>query len=298
MSEGFWQDSVEALAGDVRARRTRASELIERALARIAAADGTINAFCALDADGGRAQAAAIDARIAAGDEVGPLAGIPIGVKDLEDAAGFTTTYGSALRAGDPVATRDSVGFSIPKAAVCRTLPSRITATPAERSPRSTVPAAITASNAAALSGAVFCGGAVVVVVLVVLVLGGVVGRGLSRVGRPEDGGAATTPGEMEVGGMVAVEADSPVVVVAAAVGGVADVAADSSWQLDTVARAITANPAAPINQTRLGMRHILAAAPPRSAAARRCDPASTRRLLSTHGRPTDDHHSRQRSTE
>ena len=48
------------------------------------------------------AEATAIDDRLASGDPVGPLAGIPIGVKDLEDAAGFTTAYGSALHVDDP----------------------------------------------------------------------------------------------------------------------------------------------------------------------------------------------------
>ena len=38
-----------------------------------------------------------IDERIAAGEDPGPLAGIPIGVKDLEDAAGFVTTHGSPV---------------------------------------------------------------------------------------------------------------------------------------------------------------------------------------------------------
>ena len=37
-----------------------------------------------------------------------PLAGIPFGVKDLEDAEGYTTTFGSAFHVNDPVATADS----------------------------------------------------------------------------------------------------------------------------------------------------------------------------------------------
>ncbi|HEX2783997.1 MAG TPA: hypothetical protein VHN36_10460, partial [Ilumatobacteraceae bacterium] len=74
------------------------------------------------------------------------------------------------------VATRDSNGFSMPKAAVCRALPSRITATPADRSPRSTVAAAITASKAGALNAAGFAGVVVVVVVAgIVVTIGGVV---------------------------------------------------------------------------------------------------------------------------
>ncbi len=119
MSDGFWTDTVEGLAADVRARRTSARDLTDRALARLGAVDPTVRSFVAVDGDRARAEAAAIDERIAAGHDVGPLAGIPIGVKDLEDANGFRTTYGSALRAGDPVATRDSVLVARLRAAGC-----------------------------------------------------------------------------------------------------------------------------------------------------------------------------------
>ncbi len=119
MSDGFWNDTVEAISARVRARQQSAREVTEQALARIADQQPTINAFVALDADGARARAAAIDERIARGDDVGPLAGVPIGVKDLEDAVGFRTTYGSALRADDPVAGRDSVLVARLRAAGC-----------------------------------------------------------------------------------------------------------------------------------------------------------------------------------
>ena len=68
-----------------------------------------VNAFVAVDADGALAAADDVDRRVAAGEEVGPLAGIPIGVKDLEDAVGFVTTDGSATHAHDAPSTRDSV---------------------------------------------------------------------------------------------------------------------------------------------------------------------------------------------
>jgi len=100
--------SVVELAAQVRARELSARELTEHALARIEALNPTINAFIALDPDAARAQAGAIDERVARGERVGPLAGIPIGVKDLEAAAGFITTKGSALHAGDAPATEDS----------------------------------------------------------------------------------------------------------------------------------------------------------------------------------------------
>src|SRR4029079_7531434 len=61
----------------------------------------------------------ALDARRAAGDDIGPLAGIPIGVKDLEAAAGFVTTYGSFQHVDDPVATHDSALVARLRAAGC-----------------------------------------------------------------------------------------------------------------------------------------------------------------------------------
>ena len=105
----FRHEHVTDLADRVTRRELSARELTEVALARIEATNGELNAFVALDAEGARAQADEIDRRVAAGDDVGPLAGIPIGVKDTEDAIGFRTTQGSALFADRPPATADSV---------------------------------------------------------------------------------------------------------------------------------------------------------------------------------------------
>ncbi len=99
----FREHRVSDLAADVRARRRSARELTQFALERIEALDPQVNAFVATDADRALAIAHQIDERIASGDRVGPLAGIPLGVKDLEDAAGFATRYGSLLSSPDPV---------------------------------------------------------------------------------------------------------------------------------------------------------------------------------------------------
>jgi aspartyl-tRNA(Asn)/glutamyl-tRNA(Gln) amidotransferase subunit A len=104
----FRSESVVGLAQRVRQGELSAGSLVEHALDQIAQHNPTINAFVAVDEDRARAGAEVVDARIAAGLDPGPLAGIPIGVKDLEDAAGYVTTHGSMAFASRPVATRDS----------------------------------------------------------------------------------------------------------------------------------------------------------------------------------------------
>ena len=105
----FLTDSVEAISARVRSGEQSAREVTEHALDRIEALNPQINAFVAWDGERALAQADAVDATVAAGRDPGPLAGIPIGVKDLEAVEGFTTSFGSALHADDPPATADSV---------------------------------------------------------------------------------------------------------------------------------------------------------------------------------------------
>lgn len=105
----FRDTSVEELAALVARREVTARTLTEAALARIEATNGEINAFVAVDHQRAVAEADALDRRLAAGEEAGPLAGIPLGVKDTEDAIGYRTTQGSALFADGPEATDDSV---------------------------------------------------------------------------------------------------------------------------------------------------------------------------------------------
>ncbi len=111
--------TVEALAAMVRERDLTAAAVTEHALERIEALNPTLNAFVALDAGRARAQARAIDGRLDAGDDVGPLAGIPIGVKDLADAAGFHTSKGAMYTRNDPPAASDSTEVARMRAAGC-----------------------------------------------------------------------------------------------------------------------------------------------------------------------------------
>lgn len=115
----FRRVPVTTLAADVRAGTTSARELVVHALERIEALNPSINAFVSVDDSAALEAASRIDAAVAAGDDPGPLAGIPIGVKDLEDASGFVTSHGSVVFAGGPAATVDSVLVARLKAAGC-----------------------------------------------------------------------------------------------------------------------------------------------------------------------------------
>src|SRR5262249_44396437 len=73
------------LAAAVRRRELPAVELMTATLERIARVNPILNAFVALRADDALADARALDQQITRGADPGPLAGIPFGVKDLED---------------------------------------------------------------------------------------------------------------------------------------------------------------------------------------------------------------------
>lgn len=105
----FRQVTVTELAEQVGSQKISAREVVEAALKRIDELNDRLGAFVAVDGDAARAEAEALDERIVQGDDPGPLAGVPIGVKDLEDAMGFVTTNGSAAHADDPPARSDSL---------------------------------------------------------------------------------------------------------------------------------------------------------------------------------------------
>lgn len=104
------------IADGVRARRFSAREVLEAALARIEAKNPGLNAFIATDAERARAAAEQVDAQVARGEDPGPLAGVPMGIKDLEPVEGLPFTEGSRAHAGR-IATRDGVSVSRLKAA-------------------------------------------------------------------------------------------------------------------------------------------------------------------------------------
>ncbi|MFZ2042812.1 MAG: amidase family protein, partial [Trebonia sp.] len=84
--------SAAMAAGDV-----SAADVTEAHLDRIAAVDDRVKAFLHVAADDARARAREVDARRKAGEPLGPLAGVPVAVKDLFTTIGMPTTCGSKI---------------------------------------------------------------------------------------------------------------------------------------------------------------------------------------------------------
>jgi len=89
--------SAQEIMRAVSARRISAVSVTEAALARIAQHDSVLNSFTDVTADRARAKARAVDAAVAAGQNAGPLAGVPFAVKNLFDVQGLPTRAGSKI---------------------------------------------------------------------------------------------------------------------------------------------------------------------------------------------------------
>jgi len=92
-------DTLLGAAAAIRAGATTPTALVEAALARIAALDGSLNAFQLVLAEQALADARRAEAELAAGQDRGPLHGLPVAVKDLLDMGGLPTTAGSLILA-------------------------------------------------------------------------------------------------------------------------------------------------------------------------------------------------------
>ncbi|MDN5762612.1 MAG: Asp-tRNA(Asn)/Glu-tRNA(Gln) amidotransferase subunit GatA [Microlunatus sp.] len=92
--------SAADLAAAIAAGETTSVAVTRAHLDRIAAVDGTVNAYLHIDGEQAMAQAAVVDHRIAGGERLGPLAGVPVALKDVLTQTGAPTTCGSKILQG------------------------------------------------------------------------------------------------------------------------------------------------------------------------------------------------------
>jgi amidase len=93
----IWKRTATDLAAAIRDRELSAVEVMEAHLARIDAVNPQLNAIVTLDAEGALEAASAADSALGDGTALGPLHGLPIAIKDLEETAGMRTTHGSPI---------------------------------------------------------------------------------------------------------------------------------------------------------------------------------------------------------
>ena len=94
------RQSAATLAGAIAEGEVSAREVTQAHLDRIAEVDGEVHAFLYVDAEGALATADSVDASRAGGDPLGPLAGVPLALKDILAMKGVPTTCGSRILEG------------------------------------------------------------------------------------------------------------------------------------------------------------------------------------------------------
>ena len=108
MELDYRDHSLVELAKKVNSRELSAEELIKASLKNIEDVDKEINAFCSINPELSIKEAKKVDERISKGENL-PLGGLALGVKDLEDAEGYVTAYGSDFHTNDQPAKTDSI---------------------------------------------------------------------------------------------------------------------------------------------------------------------------------------------
>src|SRR5882757_10699943 len=101
--------TVSEAAAAIRAGTLSPVELTQAVLARIERYDPRLESYVEVYAEEALAQAGEAEAAVSRGDRVGPLAGVPLALKDLYDVAGRPTLCGSAVRAGHRAAEDSAV---------------------------------------------------------------------------------------------------------------------------------------------------------------------------------------------
>ena len=108
MSAASPESNATEIAAAITSSSVTARAVTEAALARIRALNPTVNAFTDVTAERALAKADAVDAGRAAGETLGPLAGVPFAVKNLFDIAGLPTRAGSKINRERAPASRDA----------------------------------------------------------------------------------------------------------------------------------------------------------------------------------------------
>jgi aspartyl-tRNA(Asn)/glutamyl-tRNA(Gln) amidotransferase subunit A len=106
-TDNTWKSAFE-LAAIVKRGDVSPVELVEDSLQRIDRLNSQLNAFLHVDADGALKAARDAEGAVAAGDTLGPLHGVPVPIKDVEEAEGLPHTSGSLVYK-DRIATFDSI---------------------------------------------------------------------------------------------------------------------------------------------------------------------------------------------
>jgi amidase len=99
--------SARELAALIKARRASPLEVLDAHLEVIARFNPKLNAIVTLAADRAREDARATEAALMRGDDLGPLAGLPVAIKDITSTAGIRTTFGSP-RYGNHIPAEDA----------------------------------------------------------------------------------------------------------------------------------------------------------------------------------------------
>jgi aspartyl-tRNA(Asn)/glutamyl-tRNA(Gln) amidotransferase subunit A len=94
------RDNASVLASAIAEGEVSSEEVTRAHLDRIAAVDERVHAFLHVDSDGAIAAAKRVDAKRAAGAKLGPLAGVPLALKDVLAMKGQPTTAGSKILEG------------------------------------------------------------------------------------------------------------------------------------------------------------------------------------------------------
>jgi aspartyl-tRNA(Asn)/glutamyl-tRNA(Gln) amidotransferase subunit A len=100
MAADLIRQDAAVLGAAIAQREVSAREVTSAHLERIAAVDGEVHAFLHVDTESALAAADGIDARLDAGEQLGPLAGVPLALKDIVTMRGVPTTAGSRILDG------------------------------------------------------------------------------------------------------------------------------------------------------------------------------------------------------